>query len=524
MFWTLPATFDERMRRWRPLLLTGLAGITFALATWSIFSLEFRFGAAVSLALIVISIGMMSIYWLEDFLLYALFLNIPFSGFGKWLFVQPVVAVAKGINFGLAEIVLIVAYTHWFFQIFAARSRPLPKLGVFDTLFGVLFVAQCLSFLGAPDRALAFFDIVYNVKFYLIFFYIAHKIERRHLKVIVVLLMLGLLVEGPLALYERLTGNVGIGRTKGDVAAAEFGNQYEVPGLEQIRAEGTTKDSHTLGEYLAMLLPLPLAYVVMRQLKPRIRLPLAGALLIGIGGLVVTFSRAGWFSFALASAFLLWLAVFVWRQGQALFITLSLGFAVSLLYPKIFEYAIVRIFEAPGEIMQSRYDMNWTALNIMREHFLFGYGPGNYLEALSDPNINVIGPDWLPVHNAFLYIASESGIFAALAFFAMIWVAMLRCWRQRRHPDLLIRGLATAMCAGFLAYLLDGLTNPTFKEVVPYMLFWIYLGLSAALPRLTAEPPAGQAEDSVPAVASVADGQDRAAGDSVATTDRGLRS
>jgi len=490
-----PFAVDERIRRLRPFLLTTLAGLSFALATWSIFALEFRFGVAVAVAIIVISLGMMSIFWIEDFLIYALFLNIPFSGFGKWLFVQPVVAVAKGINFGLAEMVLLVAYSHWFFQIFAARSRPLPKLGVFDVLFAVFFVAQCLSLLGAPDRQLAFFDIVYNLKFYLIFFFIAHKIERRHLKVVVVLLMLGLLVEGPLALYERLSGNVGIGRTKGDVAAEEFGNQYEVPGLEQIRAEGTTKDSHTLGEYLAMLLPLPLAYVVMRRLKPRIRLPLVGIMLVGVGGLVVTFSRAGWFSFLLAGVFLLWIAVFIWRQGQALFITLSLVAAASLLYPKIYEYAIVRIFEAPGEIMQSRYDMNWTALNIMRDNFLLGYGPGNYLEALRDPAVTVIGPDWLPVHNAFLYIASESGIFAAVAFFSLIWIAMVRCWRQRRHPDLLVRGLAAAMYAGFLAYLLDGLTNPTFREVVPYMLFWIYLGLSAALSRLAAAAPtAGKPE------------------------------
>lgn len=487
--------FSGRTQKVRAILLTGLAGLVFALATWGILSLEFRFGAAVSAAIIIVSLGMMSIFWIEDFLIYALFFNIPFAGFGKWLFVQPVVAVAKGVNFGLAEIVLFFAYLIWFCQIFIARSRPLPRLGLFDVLFGVIFTAQCLSLLGAPDRKLALFDIIYNLKFYLIFFFIAHKIERRHLKVMIVLLLCGLLVEGPLALYERLTGHVGIGRTKGDVAAEEFGKQYEVPGLEQIRAEGTTKDSHTLGEYLSMLLPLPLAFVVMRQLKPRLRLPLAGILLIGIGGLIVTFSRAGWFSFALAVAFLLWISVFLWRQGQALFVTFTLVFAVSLFYPNIYEYAITRILEAPGEIMQSRYDMNWTALNIMREHFLLGYGPGNYLEALRDPSIEVIGPDWLPVHNAFLYIASESGIFAAVAFFAMIWVGMVRCWRQRNHAEPMVRGLAMAILAGFLAYVLDGLTNPTFREVVPYMLFWLYLGIAAALARVvTAQPaPAGAA-------------------------------
>ena len=43
----------------------------------------------------VCSLGMMSIYWIEDFLVYVLVFNIPFAGFGKWLFLQDTVTAAR---------------------------------------------------------------------------------------------------------------------------------------------------------------------------------------------------------------------------------------------------------------------------------------------------------------------------------------------------------------------------------------------------------------------------------------------
>lgn len=468
------------------------AGMAFALFTWKVMSLEPRFIVAVSGLVAILSAGMVFVSRLENFIVCGTFFNIPFASFGKWMFVQNVVTVAKGITFGLAELLLFFGYLQWFCQIFVARVRALPPLGVLDALFAVIFVSQCLSLLGAPNRELAFFDIVYNLKFFLIYFYVAHKVERRHLKWVVVLLLMGLLVESPIALYERISGNVGIGRTKGDFAAGQFGDQYEVPGLEQIRAEGTTKDSHTLGEYFAMLLPLALVFLVIGRIRPLWRVLLGGLLVAGLGGLVVTFSRAGWFSFILAATVVMGVVFFSWKRGAAVSVVFFAALGLSIAYPKVYEYAFNRVIESPREIMQARYDLNWTAIDIWSTNWLFGYGPGNYMEALEDPRINVIGADWLPVHNAFLYIASESGVFAAVAFFAMIGIAMKRCWRLRSDPDVLVRGLAVAIFAGLFAYVLDGLTNPTFREAEPYSLLWTYLGLSVALDRLVAarESPA----------------------------------
>lgn len=470
----------------RAFALTSLAGVAFAGATWGIVTLEPRYAIAVSALVIVLAIAMMSIYWLEDFLLYVLIFHIPFSGFGKWLFVvDDAVTVAKGINFGLAEVLLLIGYFAWFCQIFVARTRSLPRLGVLDALFAILLATQCLSALGAPRPTLSLFDVVYNVKFYLFYFYIAHKIERRHLKIVLALLLAGILVEGPLALYERISGNVGLGRSKGNVAGGEFGTQYEVPGFESLRAEGTTIDSHTLGLYLELLLVVPLSFLLVGGMRRYTRFVMAAVLLIGMGGLIVTFSRAAWISFFLAACVLVCISVFVWRQGRAPFTALAVAAVVSLCYPNVYEYVFVRAFQAESGIMTARYDMNWTALDIIRKNPVLGYGAGNYMEALTDPGIEEPGDYRLPVHNVFLMIAAESGIVSAVAFFALIGVALKRLWRYRRDPDLLVCAFAMAMLAGLIAYVLDGLTNPTFREPAPFSMLWLYFALSVAFARFT---------------------------------------
>jgi O-antigen ligase len=466
-------------------LAVAVAGMLFALLSWKIATLELRFTIALTAVITVIAMGMMSVKRLDDFLIYVFFFNIPFSGFGKWLFVQYEPVVAKGIAFGLAEILLFTAYATWFSRIFIARSQPLPKIGLIDALFGIVIVSQMISAIGAPNKTLAVYYIVYYFKFYLIYYYLSHKIERHHIVPIIGLLLLGILIESPLALFERLTGNVGIGRTKGDSSSHDFGNQYVVPELEQIRAEGTTSDSHTLGEYFAMILPLSLAFTLMPGISTMKRFLLGSLTLLGIGGLLVTFARAGWFSFFIAAVIVLSVAVFTWKQGQSILVMILLVFGISLVYPKAYEYAITRILNSPEVIMDARHDLNQTAINILDGRWLFGYGPGNMMEAIQrDPGFDVVGTDALPVHNAFLHLTVETGIFSAVAFFAIIFVGIRRAWAYRNHENVYLRGLSLAIATGLIAYLADGLTNPIFHELVTFALFWHYLALSAAIGRL----------------------------------------
>jgi O-antigen ligase len=469
-------------------LWVALAGVLFSLLSSKIVTLDFRYALAIFVGFAVLSISMMGIYRIEDFLVYALIFNTPFSTFGKWLFVQHVPNAARGISVGLAEMLILEAYLFWFFQIFVARKESIPRLQKVDYLLLLLIFGQFISLIGAPDKLLGTFDIVYNIKHGLIYFFIAHKVRVRHLKWVVVLILFAILVESSLAFFERITGMASIGLSKGAVESAEFGEQYAVPGIEhELRAAGTTNDSHTLGLYYTMILPLPFVLMMMPFLSRPVRGALSAILILGIIGLIVTFSRSSWMGFAFAATFALGIILLLWKQGRAALIVVAIVLATVLLYPKIFGYVHTRLLEAPSEIMEARYQTNWTALNIWRHHFLFGYGPGNYMEALNDPGETVIGSEDLFVHNAFLWIAAELGLFGLITFFGTIFYAMSRCYKALKSESLLFRGLALAILSAFLGYLVEGLTNPLFRETVPYAQLWIYIGLSMSFERLQQE-------------------------------------
>jgi hypothetical protein len=349
----------------------------------------------------------------------------------------------------------------------------------------LLIIAQSVSLFGAPKVTLGILDIIYNIKFFLIYFFLVNKLKRHHFKWIIIIFLFAIVLESNLAIYERLTGNVGIGRTKGNTEVDWFAEQHEVGGgFEDIRAEGTTDNSHTLALYYAFLLPIPLVLITANFLKTRVRLFLSAVFLIGLGGLIVTFSRSGWLSFLIAACFALFIVAFKWKKVNVIFIAISLFIVTSMVYPKAYEHAIVRLIESPSEIITHRFEMNWTALDIWKQNFLFGYGAANYMQAVVDPDINVIGKDHVPVHNAFLLIASETGLVGVFSFFGIIFVAMFNCYKVIKCDDAFLRLFALGILTGFIGYLLDGVTDPLFRQEIVYAQLWTYIAISLSFERI----------------------------------------
>jgi O-antigen ligase len=402
--------------------------------------------------------------------------------FGKWLFVQKIAVTAKGINVGLAELLIIGAYLVWFFQIFIVRTKALPKLQKIDFFVLLLFLSQCLSLLVAPNKMLSMFDIIYNIKYVLIYFFIANNVKKQHLKPILFLFFFAILLESAFAFYEYTTGNVGIGLAKGNTQSEDYGRQYKVPGHDEFRAAGTTNDSHTLGLYFIMLLPLPFAFGVVPFLRPKIRAMIMAVFVIGLLGLIITFSRSALLAFAIAISFMIVWLVFVWKQKSVLGLVVIILIASAIIYPKAYTSIYDRFFNAPEGIMSARFDTYYTALDIWKKNILLGYGPGNYIEALNDPSIRgqtAMG-DWdvqLPVHNAFLWIAADQGLLGVISFFGIILITFFSCFELLKINEKMIQCLALAFATAIIGYSLDGLTDPMFRESVPYSQLWICIGI-----------------------------------------------
>lgn len=473
-------------------LFAAVAGAFFALAVWKIMGMEWRYAMVVAVAMLFVSVAMMGISRLTDLIILAFVFNIPFSMFGKWFFrlADPVRGVAaQGISLGMVELLIIIAYAIWFGRIFITRKEPLPKLGKIDFFIFLLLIVEVISLLGAYEKKLAFFEIIYNIKHGLMYFFIAHNAKRYHLKWIVLLLLCAVFFESSLAVYERVTGNVGIGLAKGDIQNTDFGTQPGVRGIfEEIRASGTTNDSHALGLYFAMLLPVPFVLMMIPKIKAHYRVLLASILVMGAIGLIITFARSGWLSFAIAVTFAMGVIVFIWKQKKIIFLALAVFIITSALYPKAYSYLYDRLFDAPSELLEDRYSLNHTAMSVWSQHPLFGAGPANYHNAMWEPNVRIFdGYTGYPVHNAYLIVASETGLFGLITFYGIIFFAMRACWKAVDCEDYLIRAMALAVLTGLFAYLLDGITGPMFKEAVPYAQLWVYMGLSLSFRRLLYE-------------------------------------
>jgi O-antigen ligase len=114
------------------------------------------------------------------------------------------------------------------------------------------------------------------------------------------------------------------------------------------------------------------------------------------------------------------------------------------------------------------------------DNWAFGVGPGNYLSFM--PTYQLPGDPAAPVtpHNSLLYVASESGVFAALALAVAIGVA-LRFVGSRR-------ALVLAPTLGFIAFALNAMTTNLFSIASMAIAAWMLAPAVAAIRR--ERPPA----------------------------------
>jgi hypothetical protein len=467
-------------------LVIVFAGALVSLLAWKTMSMEFRYTVAVSALVAYIALVFMFVKRLEDALIYAMAFNVCISIFVKWFMLKDSLVPARGISIGLEDALLITAYLMWFGQIFITRKKKLPKLTGLDLFVLLLVLTQIASgLLSAVDKSLALFEIFYSFKKFLLYFFIAKHVRRKHLKPIIATLIFAVFLQIGFSAYERVTGNVNIAAAKGNMASENVGSQYKVLGIEnEIRVAGTTNDSHTLGLYYAMLLPLMFVLIVFKNTPRFMRLMAMLALGGGLVGLIITFSRSGWLAFAIAAMVAGGFVIFSWKRGKMVLAAVLVLFIATLFYPKGYEYVYRRVFEAPSELVTARVELMETAYELWKSSPIIGVGPGNYVEAFKAMNmVQEQALEGLPVHNSYLYTLAELGLLGFVGFFGAILLSLRSALLVHRHEPDLAKAVALGLFAGFIGYLVDGLTDPMYRELPVYMQLWFAIGLVAALRR-----------------------------------------
>lgn len=358
----------------------------------------------------------------------------------------------------------------------------IPKFSRTGWLFGGLILALLLStamsvqpytsFWGTLDRT----DGLISWLYYFAFFVVAVGTIRtqRDWRLVINLSVLGIFLVGISAIYLFVI-NIGHPLTSG-------------------RAEGTLGNPVFLGGYLAMALPLLLAYVLGSKHAPMMRMALKLALIFGYIALCLTFSRGSWLAGIIASALVLIIYFKYFRQHQKpsfrltpkLIISLGVGGMVLLLGLLSFNQQLDSLWQTKVVSSQSltyRLHIWGVGLQSFKEKPLLGWGLENFKIAFDQNFQQPAGVTNLPfgethanrAHNEYLDMAVAGGtlvliIYLLLMFNALV-VGIKKLFAVKDNES---RLLTIGFIGSLLAYLVFAMT--AFHLIVNFL--WVLLVLA----------------------------------------------
>lgn len=241
---------------------------------------------------------------------------------------------------------------------------------------------------------------------------------------------------------------------------------------------------------LALTLNLIIAFAVGLVFAIRrraCRLVLVGAIVLMVGGVIVSFSRAGFVVLvAIAGAFL-------WQRLRRRDVVTVLGAVLIagtlvIFVPSGYGDRMYSLLDFQADATGSalaRWTSTVTAIEMIMERPLFGFGLGmNRLEFV-ERNLG-----WTHVHNAVLEVGADAGVPAMIVYVLILWhlfrglhraAKRFRAHRASEHEAL----------AGGVQLALIGFVVATLFYPVAYHFYLFYIaGFALALQAMRTSPPA----------------------------------
>jgi O-antigen ligase len=256
-----------------------------------------------------------------------------------------------------------------------------------------------------------------------------------------------------------------------------------VPGLVRIYGymggSGLVANPNDLALMLNLIIPIGGALVW--SSRGAGRAIAAGALLLSMVAVIVTFSRAGFLT--LATSFVMFLAVLVRQRSSGAAIGLLLvALSVVPLLPSGYVDRLSTITDIDADRTGSakgRWRDTYVALDVVAHNPIIGVGIGQDLIAMNEER----GRDtWRRVHNAYLQYAVDLGIPGMLLF---IWLHVMcyksaRAVEQRAATDPALTGLrdiAVGVQIALVAFAVAAMFHP-----IAYQFYFFSIGgLAVAL-------------------------------------------
>ena len=331
----------------------------------------------------------------------------------------------------------------------AGRREPLPlrAVGLSFLLFMLVSVNGVVSARNLSEALRVFAFYVTSCLFALVL--AAALSDRRKLKRLLAFLYLAVICTAAVAVWQRLTG-VAVNPSQTDLAA-----NAGMPG----RVYSTLENPNNYAEFLVLLLPLSLAYTTMLDSR-RVRLTATLLLTLPLAALLMTYSRSGWISFALAALVMLF---FCQKRMLPLLLLLVL-LALPLLPATVFR-RILTIGSVKDSSNLYRVYIWQGTLRMLRQFGLtgVGFGPENF-HPVYTLFCSGHAQEAQHAHMLYLELWAEIGLAGLICFLVFHFGLIRRAVLRIKHADSGLRMTLIASAAS--------LTGISFAAAVEHV--WFY--------------------------------------------------
>lgn len=399
----------------------------------------------------------------------------PFSGilFYLWYshfrpndFIWPQYAFQSG------ALMLAVAtlFGYCFFELH--KSPPRFRGLILVTLFWVWIA---LATLMAADRSLALWKLSQYTNILIMTFLVAALANSE---------------ERIRAMLQVMGVSIGLLGLKSVVDFVATGGQTRAHGVGGVELEA---NEFALALNMAIPILMGLSYLESRRWVKYFYRALA---LFCVMGVIATFSRSGFLGLSLA------IFVLAWYSKRRVMNFAILALAVVVLLPFVPKKALERYKSIPTAAQVdpsaiARLQTWETGIRMVKAHPVFGVGPFNfqsqYSHYLVEKYLDAANYHPRAPHNAFIALASESGIPSVLLFIAFVGSAIFEMWRLRRllkdAPELKeLAGYCLIIQMTLMVYIIPNFFINRQNQDLMYHLIGISVGLAALVEGVLAEP------------------------------------
>lgn len=491
-----------------PIILSFL-GITIGIGLFFILLLPLRYAIVGLFVILAPSLALLTGRW-KDFFLTFLVLGIPLQ-IKKTLYGYSLnhICGPGGIDITLADGALLALYIHWIYVIVTQKQERPVHFSKIDILVLLFIFINGLSLLNASDLTLGIIDYIRIIKVALIYFYLANNVKRtKEVKLVTLMLLVGVFIHSGISIVQYW-----LGRPLGLVFLGEVGDfklqEYDI--FQMTRPSGIMQGANTSALYLVSMIPL--AFIAQFWMKEKgMKFFSFCVLIIGLFTLIVSFSRGGWVGFFFSFPLLLFLC---FKRGiisykKHFHYLMLFGFVLLLVFLFLSPQIIERLFDTPPIPFYTRSFLNHVAFRMIGSHPIAGVGLNNFAESAKAQNIIRDIPD--PhnifqfvsenpvVHNLYLLVCAEIGLFGLIIFLLILWALLKSSWSSLQSDEPLISRLGCALFCFMMGFIVTEMFDFSYRLDQTFYLFWALAGLIVALTRMPEKSLNKNGEGKIPLI------------------------